>query len=131
MVANMQLAGILATVQLPASISGIDDQPPGNPATASITLQTDGDVLVTGSSVPDWLTPAVSPGDYEVRMTVTSGAFDFGTVDTWLSLAIERQWLETANNGTESASGTLEIRRASDSVVLASSSVTLQVLHSS
>jgi hypothetical protein len=120
----------VGTVQLPASIHPVDDQPPGNPATASLSLQADGDVLATNLSIADWLAPVIDPGAYEARMTLTSGAFDTGTVDAWLSLASDQSWSETANNGTESASGTLEIRRASDGVVLASCSVTLEVLHS-
>jgi hypothetical protein len=67
-------------------------------------------------------------GDYEVRVTVTSGTLSGGSgAGTWLNCGTTRSWnrVRTGAAGTDSVSFTVEIRRASNQVVEASATVTL------
>lgn len=69
-----------------------------------------------------------SAADYEVRATIVSGTLTTGTVGSWVSLSTTRGW--DRENSTSLASTTvltIEIRRASDSVVLTTATITLEV----
>ncbi len=69
---------------------------------------------------------AVGVGDdYEVRLTLSSGALDVGIAGAWLALTSDRAFeVNVTAPGSSSAVGTLEIRRAGGNV-LVSGSVTL------
>jgi hypothetical protein len=103
-------------------------------AFASFRLQIDGNAATESNNAPGfatqfvWLLSGVS-GDYQVRMTMVSGpTFSGSAVGSWLALSGPQTWTTTRNtNGVSTSVGTLEIRRASDSVVLASCTVTLDV----
>lgn len=76
------------------------------------------------TTLGNWVTPTGSAGAaYEARATVTSGALTSGTTGSWLALSTTREWecYATYTGGVvvETATITVEIRRASDSVVLA------------
>lgn len=94
-------------------------------ATASYSLENDGDIAVNGADDGDWITPKAAAGaDYECRATVLSGSFTSGTFGSWLALNTTRTWtLVRSTIGTSTASMTLEIRRASDGTVLDSATI--------
>lgn len=103
-------------------------------AAASYALVNDGDIDATqGTNTPldvgDWISPKGSASDfYEARATVTSGSLTSGTAGSWLPLGTTRTWTKTATPGTgvQTCVFTLEIRRASDSVVVDTATITLQ-----
>lgn len=70
-----------------------------------------------------WVTNG-TPSDYEVRATVNSGGVSSGSAATgsWLAMTSSRTWQRTSPG---SPSLTIEIRRVSDSVVVASATVTI------
>lgn len=94
-------------------------------ATASYELESDGDIAVNLADSGDWITPKAAAGAaYECRATVVSGTFTSGTFGSWLPLSSTRSWsLLRSTIGTSTASMTLEIRRASDGVVLDSATI--------
>lgn len=76
----------------------------------------------------DWVDPgAVGIGsDYEIRCTTISGTLAVGNTGVWEALSSAREYsVQRATNGTTTYSGTIEIRRASDSVVVASVTMSL------
>lgn len=103
-------------------------------AAATYALQNNGDVEATQGTntavdVGDWISPKGAASDfYEARATVTSGALSSGTAGSWLPLGTTRIWTKQAVPGTgvQTCIFTLEIRRASDSVVVDSATITLQ-----
>jgi len=105
---------------------------PAGTATATYQLENDGDIglCLGGNTIVaggDWVTPATNVASYECRATVTSGALTSGTSGAWLNLATTRTWtLARASAGTSTTVFTLEIRRASDGVVLDTATITLQ-----
>jgi len=100
-------------------------------ATTSYALNNNGTAttLGLGSGAITWLTGG-SASSYEARMTVTSGAFTSGdATGSWLNLGTSRFWTLTESfngNVSQTVTGTIEIRRVSDSVVVASASVTME-----
>lgn len=106
-----------------------------SPNNASVAFRYDSDGHVytsttTASPATDrgrWCDPVEYASLYQIRVTRTGGsetAFTSGTLATWLALSSDREW-----RLTESTDGfaqrdiefTIEIRRASDSVVVATS----------
>lgn len=74
-----------------------------------------------------WLTEGAN-SDFESRMTTVSGSLTSGTAATWEALSTTRTWSRNRTSdvaGTTTYVGTLEIRRVSDSVVVASCTITL------
>lgn len=70
-----------------------------------------------------WVNPSSFSADYEVRVTRTGGsetAFTSGpALNTWLALTSDREWRLTQTTiGSKNILFTIEIRRASDSVVV-------------
>lgn len=128
----MALGGDAITISnLTASSDAIS---PTN-ATATYRLDTTGDISATQGSntivdVGDWISPKGGASDsYEARATVTSGSLTSGTAGSWLGLGTQRVWTLTQNSagtGPATCVFTLEIRRASDSVVLDTATITLQ-----
>lgn len=105
-------------------------------ASAQFQLQSDGDVaritVTTGGGgtvdVGDWITPISAAGaNYEVRATVNSGSLSSGTTGSWLALSSTRTWArEQTTVGSSACELLIEIRNASTTVVMDSSTVTLQ-----
>jgi hypothetical protein len=93
-------------------------------ASATYTLASSGTGSATGVVSWSWLLSGVNT-DYEVRATLIGGvSLSSGTVDTWLLMSSSRSW----NNGQISIGSResellIEIRRASDSVVIDSAIV--------
>jgi hypothetical protein len=96
----------------------------GNPlvtATATYALNSDGS-RTNGT----WLLIGVNT-DYECRVTILSGGLDLGSGSgSWLSLGSNRNWSCQVTGGIHSCQFTIEIRRASDSVVIASATILLE-----
>lgn len=101
-------------------------------ASSGITIARDGDVTVTGVSADtpnaaDWIEPrnATVGDDYEVRLTVNSGDNPTaGGNGTWVALNTDRtfSWT-TSGDQTLTIDATLEIRRASNSLVVVSTTL--------
>lgn len=94
-------------------------------ASASVSVGgASGQVSGTGGATYTWLNTGVYT-DYQVRATVNSGSVSSGTTGSWLTPG--QTWSRTRTVfGTSSVNLTLEIRRVSDSVVVASAVVSLE-----
>jgi hypothetical protein len=135
----MKVAGVwkqvTALVSLPATILASDRQITAT-STASFTLNNTGTYVSSGNvSSPSgtWLGSGAA-SDYECRATVTSGTLTSGTAGSWLNLGTTRSWSRndtTAGATPTTVNLTLEIRRASDGVVVASSAVTIRAWNDS
>lgn len=101
-------------------------------ATATYSLNSDGTVRnQTGTVLEDWITPTSAAGaDYEARATLTSGSISSGSTGVWEALSSTRSWTNErppgSLDGTTSGVLLIEIRRASDGVVLADANVTVE-----
>jgi hypothetical protein len=98
-------------------------------ATASYSLRNTGDVFVNGGDAGhDWINPNAAAGNaYEAFFTVTGGTLTSGTTGTWLPLGTTRTWTLQRSGGsigTSTASGTVQIRRASDGTFLDAATIT-------
>lgn len=89
---------ISGTITLDATYAAFDLQF-GAPATASITFESDGDIITVGSftvDAGDWISPkSAAPGSYEIRATLNSGDTPTGTLGSWLALSSNRTWTLT------------------------------------
>lgn len=103
-------------------------------AICGIRLGTDGTAtnvrLVLGNQAitGEWGRPITASigSSYEARVTLTSGTLTTGTTGSWLALSSQRDWDVQRNTiGSKACTFTLEIRRVSDSVVVASASYTI------
>lgn len=73
----------------------------------------------------EWLL-AGSASDFEVRATLNSGTTPSGTLGSWVALSTTRTWELSAPSGqVRSCELTVEIRRASDSTVVATATITI------
>lgn len=127
------MAGGAPRVALAASYTPNATAGGGGTATASFSLQNDGDIEATNLGNPaadigDWVAPKAAAGAaYECRMSVDSGTFTSGTTGSWLALDTTRAWTKAQTGaGNATCQGTLEIRRASDGTVLTSSTVSFE-----
>lgn len=78
-------------------------------------------------SAETWCSPVDEAGNYEARVTVTSGTLSTGTTGSWLSLASAQTWTRTANAGAlQSCTMTVEVRRTGSGTVLDSATITLE-----
>lgn len=122
----MALGG--GSVILPPTIS-ILRQDSGTPA--EFVLDSDGHRYSrVGATLTDaglWVSPAAAAALYEVRSTVTSGSFTLDpSAGSWVSLGTDRLWSRAAGAASsQTVTATIEIRNASTSVVVASTSLTL------
>lgn len=93
-------------------------------ASANWALQADGSGSSTDEGGWTWLTSGVA-ADYEAMATMISGSFSSGnTIDAWHGLGLGVSWTVSQTSfGTNTASATVKIRRASDSVVVESAVV--------
>ena len=106
------------------------------PSYAYYNLKPDGDIsealgTARATDIGDWITPKVNMANYECRGTLLSGnATPNGGLNTWFPLHPLSGcgwWLEQHNVGQKVANLLVEIRRASDGLVLASAQVSLSV----
>lgn len=108
----------------------------GASTTATYQLENDGGIGVSnanGTSIIDggnWVTPAGASvaALFECRATVISGSLTSGTTGSWLALDTTRTWTLGSGGppGSQTCVFTLEIRRASDGVVVDSADITLE-----
>lgn len=101
-------------------------------ASSGITVARDGDVTTAGVSADtpaaaDWVEPRNSTvgDDYEIRLTVNSGDNPTsGGHGTWIALSTDRTftWM-TSGDQTLTIDATLEIRRAANALVVASTNL--------
>lgn len=105
----------------------------GSTATAVYMLANDGNIMATFGSnavidVGDWITPQTNMANFECRVDMTSGSLSSGTTGAWQSLSTSRSWSLVRPNvsgaGISSATGTVQIRRASDATVMATATIT-------
>lgn len=77
----------------------------------------------------EWLASGLN-SDFESRATLLTGTLTSGTTGTWQVLSTSREWTVafTGANGNKECSFTLEIRRVSDSVVVATATITLRAV---
>ena len=94
--------------------------------TSAGAVETEETEAVWGN-VDTWLTEGANT-DFQCRWTTTSGTLTSGTNGSWEALSSTRTWEKVRSTGVGSSTvvGTLEIRRTSDSVVVASATVSLQ-----
>lgn len=103
------------------SVTCSDTQTDPANASCGITLMASGLADLTGNgSTADFNWKLTGNGaDYDAFFTVTSGS-PTGTTGSWLNLGTDRGWgLSRPGIGSNSATGTLQIRDASTLVVLA------------
>jgi hypothetical protein len=132
----MKPSKLMMTAAPPLAVS-INDAAPtdseiGVPASAIYALNSDG----TGSSTQDtpatftWLTTGLA-SQAEVRATYNSGTLSSGTTGSWLPMSSNNAWsCNRAANGTNFLNLTIEIRRASDGVVLDTATVSFTAARS-
>jgi hypothetical protein len=111
------------------SVTVSDDQASPTTATASYSLRNDGFVAHKGVSTGAlWVSPGTGAPNYECMATVTSGSLSSGTSGSWLPLTSTQTWsrVSGAINNTFTVVFTLDIRRASDHVVVATATITLK-----
>ena len=76
-------------------------------------------------ALPNWLTPPGGGSRYQIRATVQAGSVN-GTTGSWLSLGSDQSWfVASIAGGGQSCSLLIEIRRASDGVVVDSATYNL------
>ena len=106
-----------------------------SPTTCSVSYQLTSagvanSVTTNGGTVAleNWITPTSFAGaNYEVQATVNSGSLSSGTTGSWLALNTTRTWtVSRSTTGVSTCNLTIEIRRASDSVVLDTVTIALQ-----
>lgn len=115
---------------------------PAASAAAQYRINADGtaESLMTGNGctpaapgglyMGEWLVGGGNPNDFEVRATLNSGTLTSGTTGTWLAPSTSPSWRVAATRGTvgssaQSANLTIEIRRATTLVVVASATIVL------
>lgn len=103
---------------------GASDSQAGATSSASATFTTAGLCDLTGNgSIPDfnWKLSAEAASAFDIMVTVSAGAFNSGTVGSWLNLGTQRAWSlsRTTAGGAAVVSATVQIRDASTLAVLA------------
>ena len=99
-------------------------------ANARLQLNANGDVeRIQGASttdIGDWISPKINMANYEVRVTTISGTLSVGTAGVFQTLAGTVQWGVTQSGiGSNAYTGTLEIRRTGDTVILFSAGISM------
>jgi hypothetical protein len=116
------LAGAVLSL-LPTSIDCNTDYP----VAASLTLNSDGSWSATDGQSGVWQGGGLN-SDYEARVTMLTGTLSSGTSGSWLPLSTSRTWSRGGtSSGDFGCSFTLEIRKASDGIVLSTTGVSLTV----
>ena len=104
------LLGKTVTIDVPAGISS--NSGVSGPLAVSYTLNTNGTVTVTGSTVDfpaDWIDPKIQPAidSYYVSANVVSsgsGTWSGNSFSTWISTSSARTWTFTSSAGDDSGS---------------------------
>ena len=73
-----------------------------------------------------WCLPTTHSGNYEARMTLTSGSWTSGTNGSWNALSVTQNWVVTqAVVGVKQTIATIEIRDTASGTVRATATVDL------
>jgi len=98
---------------------------------ASLMVSNNGNIYA-GASGPltdrgPWINNPALVGDFQVRVTSSLGSPTTGSVGVWESCASPRSWtVSSPPGGYQFFNFTMEIRRASDGVIMASRTGTIQ-----
>jgi hypothetical protein len=103
-------------------------------ASCGLAFYSDGTLQNTKSpggtvSLENWFTPTTGSigADYEVKCTLTSGTFSTGTSGVWQSLSSTRNFaVSVTAPDYKQAIFNCDIRRVSDSVLMASATFTIE-----
>jgi hypothetical protein len=115
---------------IPLSASDFDGLQ--GPVSASCLYSTDGNcyTIEGGAAAVNrgaWLLVG-STSDFQIRVTGTGDTPIGDSLNTWLALTSTRSWgFSLPGQGTRSFTGTAELRRTSDQVVVDSASINIQV----
>jgi hypothetical protein len=133
------MSGILAVLlgTSPGAVIAISNQTindttgASRAATAGYRLTSGGQVQsqinATFAFLEQWCVPAAQAGNYEARVTVTSGSLSTGTAGSWLALTSNQTWTRTASIGSANTCVfTVEIRQVGTTTVLDSATITLE-----
>jgi hypothetical protein len=120
------------TIFVPSG-SGLTSTSSPTTAICAATFDNSGAYTIDGGGGGSWMVGLGGvASDYEIMWTNTSGTLSTGTAGVWLNLGTTRIFdVQRTTVGGKSCTGTVQIRRASDSVVLASGSITIQASVSS
>lgn len=117
---------------LPTTVSAIGIDASGT-AKGSVELLNTGVMQKTQNlgggttTVQNWLSSSAFVGQFEAQYTILTGpALDIGTAATWQALSTSREWGYQSATADHAGTGTLEIRRASSGVVVATCAVTME-----
>jgi hypothetical protein len=117
------------------AVEAIDWQFDPSSASALIIFNIDGTITGFGNqslTTQDWIAPKTGTvgNDYDIYIHKTSGTTPTsGTMDTWVNLGTSPQWyLQRSGIGSRSCHCTVQIRRVSDSVVVATGALYLEAL---
>lgn len=115
------------------SASFFDGTPGGPSASCGLRFSRNGalvNLLGAGDvSLTNWWLPTTTIiGDsYEVKCTLSSGTFSSGTSGTWQTISTNRDFtVSVGTNAYKAATFNADIRRISDSVVVASATFTIE-----
>ena len=120
------------TASLPTSASALSSNP-GGACSASMSLTNAGIFEKTTTpggtaTIATWQ-PKGSAfcGLFECRWTVLTGSLSSGTTGSWLNLGTTRTWTRSAGAGADQVTtGTLEIRNAATTRVVATCAVSIE-----
>lgn len=100
-------------------------------ATAGYQVNADGfdyqGINGTYTSLTQWVTPSSQGGNYEIYATVSSGSITTGTTGSWVATSGSPIWtvVKAGPAGINSATLSMQVRRAGDTTVLDTWTVTL------
>jgi hypothetical protein len=135
------MTGILAALAAPGASDsgdfigitdvGITDSVVGGTAGASYQLDNLGKVNLIRAHASTITSDAVIPNAnivlYEAFVTVTSGSLTSGTTGAWVALSSTRTWNKQVTNAAASVAFDLQLRLASNQIVVKTIHVTIEV----
>lgn len=98
----------------------------GTVLSASYKLDSDGNAYNQAATLLEAWLDSGSAGDFECRATVTGDFTPSGTLDSWLALSTDRQWVFSSTDSA-TTSILIEIRDATSHTVLDSATITLTI----
>jgi hypothetical protein len=104
-----------------------------NAGSSTFQLVNDGTYVISTSQAGDWVTPATAAVAvfYQVKVDETVGAFDAGTVGSYIDLSTTRTWTDNAPGAPGSAIVTFDLtirEKATGIIRSAQTGLTLEAL---